>query len=99
MRIERTATFKKCYKSLKKKHYDVKKLIEPIEMIVAQDTENLIRKYRDHALKGNMKGQRELHIEKDWLLLYELEKDELGEEILILWLLETGSHDYIFRNY
>lgn len=88
MKIRRTPTFKRNYKSLKKKHYDMQKLETVLELLLQQQTEVLYRKYKDHALKGNKQGLRELHIEKDWLLIYEIKN-----EILELWLLATGKHD------
>lgn len=45
--------------------------------------------YRDHPLKGDWKGFRDLHIEPDWLLLYRIEGDELQ-------LAGAGSHADIF---
>jgi len=45
--------------------------------------------YRDHPLKGDWKGFRDLHIELDWLLLYRIEGDELQ-------LARTGSHADLF---
>ena len=48
--------------------------------------------YKDHALKGSLKGKRECHINSDWLLLYE--KDD-GE--LLLLLLRTGDHRYVLN--
>jgi len=46
-------------------------------------------RYRDHALKGEWTGFRDLHIEPDWLLLYAVEGDELR-------LARTGSHSDLF---
>ena len=45
--------------------------------------------YKDHSLKGDYKGYRDLHIEPDWLLIYK--RDEKN-----LWLVRTGSHADIF---
>lgn len=44
-------------------------------------------KYKDHALKGDLDGFRECHIQPDWLLIYLKEND-----ILTLTLVATGSH-------
>lgn len=68
------------------------KLREPIQLIVNGEVDLLKRKYKDHALKGDLKGKRELHIEGDWLLIYEVKNNRLE-----LWLLATGSHDELFR--
>lgn len=74
------------------------RLKEPIDLIVTGDNETLLRKYKDHALKGNLKGFRELHIDSDWLLVYRIETNDSGQEELELLLVATGSHDYIFRS-
>lgn len=68
------------------------KLAKVIDLLVNQEKELLTRKYRDHALRGDRKGDRELHIESDWLLVYRINHNELE-----LILLATGSHDQIFR--
>lgn len=64
-----------------------------LDLLLSQNTDELVRKYKDHALKGNRTGLRELHIENDWLLVYRIDN-----ECLELWLLATGSHDQVFRN-
>ncbi|MBO1306920.1 type II toxin-antitoxin system YafQ family toxin [Enterococcus sp. 669A] len=90
--IKSTPTFERDYKSLKKKHYNMDKLEKAIVHLSNRDTEILRRKYKDHALKGHLNGLRELHIEGDWLLMYQIKND-----ILELLLIATGSHDHIFR--
>ena len=45
----------------------------------------------DHELKGKWKQHRELHIEPDWLLIYQKKED-----LLILELTRTGSHADLF---
>ncbi|MDO5116564.1 MAG: type II toxin-antitoxin system mRNA interferase toxin, RelE/StbE family [Synergistaceae bacterium] len=40
-------------------------------------------------MKGNLEGCRDLHIETDWLLLYEIKENTLG-------LARTGTHAYLF---
>lgn len=92
MEIKRTATFKKNFKSLKKKHYNMKKLEVVLNLLVQNEKEILTTKYKDHALQGNLKGLRELHIESDWLLVYRMVNNNLE-----LWLLATGKHDDVFR--
>lgn len=91
--IVRTSTFKRNYKALKKKHYDMSKLEKVLELLVQQDTETLINQYKDHQLRGNLKEFRELHIESDWLLVYRIDNG-----VLALYLIATGKHDDVFRN-
>lgn len=90
--IEYSPIFLRGVKRAKKKHLDLSKLEKVIRLIVAEETDVLNREYRAHQLKGSHKGLRELHIEKDWLLVYKIENQELT-----LYLLATGSHDDVFR--
>ncbi|MEW4403832.1 type II toxin-antitoxin system YafQ family toxin [Enterococcus sp. AN402] len=89
--IEYTSIFKRDYKRMMKKHYDMKKLEKVATLLVTNNSDELIRKYRDHALKGNWKGYRELHLDKDWLLIYRID-----DKNLILTMIRTGSHDELF---
>jgi mRNA interferase YafQ len=68
---------------------DVQKLQAIITLLVSGTP--IPEKYRDHALTGNYIGERELHIEPDWLLIYHFEEDRL-----ILVLTNTGSHASLF---
>lgn len=57
------------------------------------ENHDLLRsRFRDHALKGEWEGFRELHVEGDWLLIYRIDRD-----ILQLVLTRTGSHDTLLR--
>ncbi|WP_338151769.1 type II toxin-antitoxin system YafQ family toxin [Enterococcus cecorum] len=62
-----------------------------VECIISKDTYKLKTFYKDHSLKGNWQGYRELHIEDDWLLIYKIEK-----ESITLVLTRTGKHDDLF---
>ncbi|WP_288758220.1 type II toxin-antitoxin system YafQ family toxin, partial [uncultured Treponema sp.] len=53
--------------------------------------EKLPERFRDHELAGNLKGNRECHIMPDLLLIYRIFND-----ILILELVDTGSHADLF---
>lgn len=89
--IERTPQFKRDYRRYVRKHYDVSLLAEAVDTIMRQDTALLSTRYRDHALTGNWKGYRELHILGDWLLIYRIDRGTLT-----LVLTRTGSHDELF---
>ena len=91
MLIKRTPSFKRDFKRYKNKNYDMLKLKKILELIVARETEILRTQYKDHVLKGQWQGYRELHIESDWLLIYKVDNDNL-----ILTLFRTGSHDDLF---
>jgi mRNA interferase YafQ len=80
---------------LKKKHYNLEKMKEPINLIIEQNTPQLVTKYNDHPLNGDRQGQRSLHIEKNWVLIYELAANK--NEIILLTLIVTGSHDDVYR--
>ena len=67
--ISRTPTFERDWKRLRRKHYDSAKLRKAIQTLMAEDADTLIHTYRDHSLKGEWAGFRELHIEGDWLLI------------------------------
>lgn len=83
--IQRTSSFKKDYKLVKKRGYDLNKLKIVISLLA--DGQELPEKYYDHPLTGNWKGYRECHIEPDWLLVYKVFEDQL-----ILSLTRTGTH-------
>lgn len=89
MRIEYSNQFKRDYKKLIKKHYDGKLLQNAINAIVNQDHDAL-NLLKDHSLSGNWQGFRELHIQKDWLLIY-LIKDAHA----VLVLTRTGTHQQL----
>ena len=87
--IKYKTAFKRDYKRIVKRGYDTRLLEEVIEMLAEQKP--LPEKFRDHDLTGNYKGCRECHILPDWLLVYEVNNDEL-----ILYLIRTGSHSDLF---
>ena len=53
--------------------------------------ETLEAKYRDHLLTGDHGSYRECHIQPDWLLVYQIDGDQL-----ILFLARTGTHSDLF---
>ena len=87
--IKYQAAFKKDYKRIVKRGYDIRLLEEVISILANQ--EPLPEKFRDHSLLGKYTGCRECHITPDWLLIYEIDGDEL-----ILYLTRTGSHSDLF---
>lgn len=90
--IHETKEFKKSYQRLKHGGVNssaLKKLREVVDLLASGA--RLPINYRDHALRGNMKETRECHIQGDLLLIYTVEED-----ILVLTLLDIGSHSYLF---
>ena len=82
-------TFKKELKTMIKRGYDISLLGEIVNKLA--NGEELPERNRDHALVGNYKGYRECHIKPDWLLIYQIEDQEL-----ILYLTRTGTHADLF---
>ena len=87
--IKYQAAFKRDYKLIKKRGYNTV-LLENVIRILAEG-KPLPAEYRDHALSGNYSGCHECHISPDWLLIYEIEQQEL-----ILYLMRTGTHSVLF---
>ena len=87
--IKYQAAFKKDYKRIVKRGYDMRLLEKVIELLANQKP--LPEKNRDHQLSGDDAGCRECHITPDWLLIY-----EVADEELILYLTRTGSHSDLF---
>lgn len=80
-----TNSFKRDYKKIVKRGYDISLLENVVDILLTGEA--LPEKNKDHALTGNWKGYRECHIQPDWLLVY-----EIIENRLILSLTATGSH-------
>jgi len=87
--IKRTSKFKKDYKIIKKRKYNLKFFIEVLEVL--ESGGKLAPKYKDHSLTGEYSGCRECHITPDWLLIYRLHEDKL-----ILVLTRIGAHSDLF---
>jgi len=64
---------------------------QAITLIVAEDHETLIRQFKWHMLKGDKAGINEIHLDANWLLLYEI----ISEDEITLLVLNTGSHDML----
>lgn len=65
--------------------------IESVVVSIAKG-ETLEARYKDHELKGEWKGYRECHIRPDVLLVYQIQDD-----VLILLLVDIGSHAQLFE--
>lgn len=88
-RIRPTTRFQKDLKRIQKRGYDLELLTEVIRKLATG--EELPPKNRDHVLVGDYSGCRECHIAPDWLLVYEIDGDEL-----LLYLTRTGTHSDLF---
>lgn len=87
--IKYQTAFKKDYKRVKKRGYDIRLLEKVVDMLAAG--KSLLAEYKDHSLSGDFNGCRECHISPDWLLVYEIIEKEL-----LLYLMRTGTHSDIF---
>lgn len=88
-RIKPTTRFQKDLKRIQKRGYDIALLADIIKKLANGET--LPPKNADHALSGDYSGCRECHITPDWLLVYEIDNNEL-----YLYLTRTGSHSDLF---
>lgn len=97
MIIQQTPNFKSDVKRMIKKNKNAIELLEEAINAIISNDQVYLRSHRDHSLQGNLKGTRELHIKKDWLLHYMIKSNELT-----LILISTGSHNLVLnkrRNY
>ena len=87
--IKPSNQFKKDLKLAAKRGYKIELLTEVIKKLA--NGEELEPKYKDHQLSGNFGFYRECHITPDWLLIYEID----GEQLILL-LSRTGTHSDLF---
>ena len=81
--------FKKDFKKIKKRGYDISRLEKIVELLANEVP--LPEQFKDHNLSGNYNGFRECHIAPDWLFIYQVNNNEL-----VLVLSRTGSHSDLF---
>ena len=81
--------FKKDFKRIKKRGYDISWLEKIVELLANEVP--LPEQFKDHNLSGNYNGFRECNIAPDWLLIYQVNNNEL-----VLVLSRTGSHSDLF---
>lgn len=72
-----TKSFRKDYKVLSKRSWDVKKLDDLVG--------NLILAKNRHMLKGHLEGKTEFHLGFDWIVIFVTSSDTIK-------LLRTGTH-------
>ena len=86
-KVKFTNKFKKSYKLMKKRGYDMSLLNDIIDAL--RQGKTLAEKYL--GLPTAFIGYYECHIKPDWLLIYLVEDD-----IMTLSLINTGSHSDLF---
>ena len=79
--------FKKDFKRIKKRGYDISRLEKIVELLANEVP--LPEQFKDHNLSGNYNGFRECHIAPDWLLIYQVNNNEL---VLVL----SRTHSDLF---
>jgi mRNA interferase YafQ len=89
LKVRYSSRFKKDFKIIVKRGYDVKLLEEVLSLLVQEKV--LPQKYKDHPLTGNFTEHRECHITPDWMLIYKIETN-----VLTLTLTRTGTHSDLF---
>ena len=82
-----TGQFKRDVKLAEKRGKDTTKLRSVVELLLMGQP--LPAKFEDHALKGAWKPRRDLHIEPDWLLIYQVDSPSVRFE-------RTGTHANLF---
>ena len=87
--VKYTSRFKKDYKRLKKRGWDMDKLLDAIDIL--RSGEELPPQYKDHPLHGDYEGHHDCHIEPDWVLIY-----FKSESTLVLSMTRTGTHSDMF---
>jgi len=86
-RLFKTNQFKRSYKKLKLTDSEDLAYIDIVYNLLCAN--ELVDKYKDHQLKGNMKDFRECHIKPDLLLIYMIDDT-------VLKLVDIGSHSDLF---
>ena len=87
LNIIHSGQFKKDYKKCMKRGLNMELLKEVVAILSIPKP--LPPKNRDHPLTGNYKGREECHITPDWLLIYEIDGNDL-------YLDRTGTHSDLF---
>ncbi|MCM1035586.1 MAG: type II toxin-antitoxin system YafQ family toxin [Paludibacter sp.] len=88
-KIRTTTKYLKDVKRAKKRGCNIEELIYVIKLL--NNNQTIPPKYKDHALIGTYRGCRELHINPDWLLIYQME-----DTIKLITLIRTGTHSDLF---
>jgi len=87
--LSKTNQFKKDFKLIEKRNYDISKLETALTMIITGD--KLPSKYKEHPLIGNYQNHFECHIQPDWLLIFKRDNSEK-----LITLVRTGTHSDLF---
>ena len=87
LKVVTTNQFEKDMLLMKKRGKDMLKLQTFLGLLMLRS--DIPAKYKNHKLKGNLKGRWECHIEPDWLLIYCVDENTVILE-------HTGTHSDLF---
>jgi mRNA interferase YafQ len=87
--IEYSNSFKKDYKLINKRGYNLANLHEVFKQLMEKG--NVSAEYLPHKLSGRYAGYWECHIQGDWLLVWDIDHD-----LKIVKLMATGTHSDLF---
>ena len=82
-----SSKFKKDLERMKKRGKNRDEFLVVLKLL--QSGAAIPLKYKDHALTGNWLGYRDVHVENDWLLIYEATEESV-------FLARTGTHSDLF---
>ena len=85
--VVRSTAFRKDVRRMEKRGKDMARL-KTVLLLLIEDRE-LEPRHRDHPLKGEWSGYRDLHVGPDWVLIYRVTDSELR-------LARTGTHSDLF---
>jgi mRNA interferase YafQ len=81
--------FQRDVKRLEKRGKDLEKLKTLIKLLLAGGP--LPPQYKDHPLKRNWAGYRDVHVDPDWVLIYSATVERVHFE-------RTGTHEELFES-
>jgi mRNA interferase YafQ len=87
--ITKTTQFKKDFKLICKRNYELSKLEIVLKLLISGKP--LPEKYKEHPLKNVRGNLIDCHITSDWILLF---KRDIHEKLITL--IRTGTHSDIF---
>lgn len=75
LHIQTTSEFKADFRRMTRLGKDSTLFWELVELLANKD--HIPEEYRDRELSGKWSGIRDIHIEADWLLLYQISDNDL----------------------
>jgi mRNA interferase YafQ len=85
--VVRSTAFRKDVRRMEKRGKDMARLKAALLLLI--EDRPLEPRHRDHMLKGEWSGYRDLHVEPDWVLIYRVTETEVR-------LARTGTHADLF---